>query len=158
MYLHVINFIFNFIIRGQDLDTYTTPLECGRTWRVKFDKKFIGRDALLKQKENGVKRIYIQLLLDDHDADIDIWPSGSEPIFRDGKICGQTTTTSFGDTFLIILDEEGNLIEISSKTGFTFQKQVCLGFVQNIDADGNFQPITSRMTTKASDHHYFSSM
>ena len=22
---------------GQDLDTTTTPLECGRTWRVKFD-------------------------------------------------------------------------------------------------------------------------
>lgn len=22
---------------GQDLDTFTTPLECGRTWRVKFD-------------------------------------------------------------------------------------------------------------------------
>lgn len=22
---------------GQDLDTTTTPLECGRSWRVKFD-------------------------------------------------------------------------------------------------------------------------
>lgn len=22
---------------GQDLDTFTTPLECGRTWRVKLD-------------------------------------------------------------------------------------------------------------------------
>lgn len=22
---------------GQDLDTMTTPLECGRSWRVKFD-------------------------------------------------------------------------------------------------------------------------
>lgn len=22
---------------GQDLDTFTTPLECGRAWRVKFD-------------------------------------------------------------------------------------------------------------------------
>ena len=22
---------------GQDLDTFTTPLECGRVWRVKFD-------------------------------------------------------------------------------------------------------------------------
>lgn len=24
---------------GQDLDTATTPLECGRAWRVKFDVK-----------------------------------------------------------------------------------------------------------------------
>lgn len=26
-----------FAFWGQDLDTTTTPLECGRTWRVKFD-------------------------------------------------------------------------------------------------------------------------
>lgn len=26
-----------FAFWGQDLDTFTTPLECGRTWRVKFD-------------------------------------------------------------------------------------------------------------------------
>lgn len=26
-----------FAFWGQDLDTFTTPLECGRSWRVKFD-------------------------------------------------------------------------------------------------------------------------
>lgn len=26
---------------GQDLDTTTTPLECGRSWRVKFDVSYI---------------------------------------------------------------------------------------------------------------------
>ncbi len=26
---------------GQDLDTTTTPLECGRSWRVKFDVSII---------------------------------------------------------------------------------------------------------------------
>lgn len=26
-----------FAFWGQDLDTTTTPLECGRSWRVKFD-------------------------------------------------------------------------------------------------------------------------
>lgn len=26
---------------GQDLDTFTTPLECGRSWRVKFDVSFV---------------------------------------------------------------------------------------------------------------------
>lgn len=111
-----------FAFWGQDLDTFTTPLECGRTWRVKFDKKFIGRDALVKQRDEGVRRIYIQCLLDDHDVDIDIWPSGNEPIYRDGKLCGQTTTTSYG---------------------FTFKKQVCLGFVQDIEEDGSLLPITN---------------
>lgn len=37
-------------------------------------------------------------------------------------MCGKTTTTSYG---------------------FTFKKQVCLGFVQDIDASGNLQPVTS---------------
>ncbi|CAL7940334.1 unnamed protein product [Xylocopa violacea] len=109
---------------GQDLDTFTTPLECGRTWRVKLDKTvdFIGKDALLKQREEGVKRKYVQLLLNDHDSELDTWCWGSEPIFRNGKYCGMTTTTGYG---------------------FTFKKQVCLGFVQNIDSQGCPQEVTN---------------
>lgn len=111
-----------FAFWGQDLDTFTTPLECGRSWRVKFDKNFIGRSALMKQRDNGIKRIYIQLLLEDHDVEIDVWPTGGEPIYRNGILCGQTTTSSYG---------------------FTFAKQVCLGFVQNMDKDGNYQTVTN---------------
>lgn len=109
---------------GQDLDTFTTPLECGRTWRVKLDKgvNFIGRDALLKQREEGVKRKYVQLLLNDHDPELDTWCWGSEPIFRNGKYCGMTTTTGYG---------------------FTFKKQVCLGFVQNFDSYGHPREVTN---------------
>ncbi|XP_048507943.1 pyruvate dehydrogenase phosphatase regulatory subunit, mitochondrial isoform X2 [Athalia rosae] len=109
---------------GQDLDTFTTPLECGRAWRVKFDKSvdFIGRDALLKQREDGVQRKYVQLLVNDHDPDIDPWCWGGEPIYRDGKYCGMTTTTGYG---------------------YTFKKQVCLGFVQNLDENGKTQEVTN---------------
>ncbi|XP_028034780.1 pyruvate dehydrogenase phosphatase regulatory subunit, mitochondrial [Bombyx mandarina] len=111
-----------FAFWGQDLDTMTTPLECGRTWRVKFDKdiKFIGRDALLKQREDGIRRQYVQLLLTDHDHELDLWSWGGEPIYRDGNYCGQTTTTSYG---------------------FTFKKQVCLGFVEKRDKDGVTQKV-----------------
>ncbi|XP_028166816.1 pyruvate dehydrogenase phosphatase regulatory subunit, mitochondrial isoform X4 [Ostrinia furnacalis] len=113
-----------FAFWGQDLDTMTTPLECGRTWRVKFNKDipFIGREALLKQRSEGVRRQYVQLLLTDHDHELDLWSWGGEPIYRDGNYCGQTTTTSYG---------------------FTFKKQVCLGFVQNIDKDGVAQKVTN---------------
>ncbi|XP_050361325.1 pyruvate dehydrogenase phosphatase regulatory subunit, mitochondrial isoform X1 [Nymphalis io] len=113
-----------FAFWGQDLDTMTTPLECGRTWRVKFDKDipFIGRDALLRQREEGIRRQYVQLLLTDHDHELDLWSWGGEPIYRDGNYCGQTTTTSYG---------------------FTFKKQVCLGFVQNLDEDGVPQKVTN---------------
>lgn len=60
---------------------------------------FIGRDALLRQREQGVKRKYVQLLLNDHDPEFDTWSWGGEPIYRNGKYCGMTTTTGYGFTF-----------------------------------------------------------
>ena len=42
---------------GHDMDQTTTPLEAGLGWVVKFAKgDFIGRGALVKQKEEGLKR------------------------------------------------------------------------------------------------------
>jgi len=42
---------------GHELDEATTPLEAGLDWVMKLTKgDFIGRDVLLKQKEEGVKR------------------------------------------------------------------------------------------------------
>ncbi|KAK6644016.1 hypothetical protein RUM43_000281 [Polyplax serrata] len=113
-----------FAFWGQDLDTSTTPLECGRTWRVKFDKgvDFIGRDALLRQRESGVKRVYVQLILTDHDCDRDLWSWGGEPIYRNGKYVGATTTTGYG---------------------YTFKKQICLGFVKNLNEFNEAQKVTS---------------
>jgi len=41
---------------GSDIDEQTTPLEAGLGNFVNFDKSFIGREALLRQKGEGVKR------------------------------------------------------------------------------------------------------
>ena len=42
---------------GNDIDENTTVLEAGMRWLVKFKKgDFLGREALLKQKEEGVRR------------------------------------------------------------------------------------------------------
>ncbi|RJS78345.1 glycine cleavage system aminomethyltransferase GcvT [Candidatus Bathyarchaeota archaeon] len=42
---------------GNDIDENTTPLEAALSFVVKFQKdKFIGKEALLKQKEEGIKR------------------------------------------------------------------------------------------------------
>lgn len=60
---------------------------------------FIGREALLQQRDEGVKRMYVQLILQDHDPDLDLWCWGGEPIYRDGDYVGATTTTGYGYTF-----------------------------------------------------------
>ncbi|CAB0020419.1 unnamed protein product [Nesidiocoris tenuis] len=140
---------------GQDLDTTTTPLECGRTWRVKFDKgEFIGRDALLKQKEEGVKRMYIQLLMVGHDEETDFWSWGGEPIYRNGKYAGATTTTGYGFTFKqqvtknsVLERDHPNVLILGSPYQSTDSPwivlQVCLGFIQNLDEHGEPQIVTN---------------
>lgn len=42
---------------GHELDDDTSPLEAGLGWSVKLDKgDFLGRDALIQQKENGLTK------------------------------------------------------------------------------------------------------
>jgi aminomethyltransferase len=51
---------------GHELDETTTPLEARLGWVVRFTKEdFIGRDALLRQKERGVDRQLAGLVLSD---------------------------------------------------------------------------------------------
>jgi aminomethyltransferase len=46
-----------YALYGNDIDEQTSPLEAGLSWLVKLDKdSFVGRDALLAQKEAGLTR------------------------------------------------------------------------------------------------------
>jgi 4-methylaminobutanoate oxidase (formaldehyde-forming) len=71
---------------GHDIDNTDTPLEVGLGFFVDFDKPggFIGKEALLKQKEEGVKSLLVHFLLEDPEPLL----YGSEPIYRDGIFVG----------------------------------------------------------------------
>ncbi|MGY4383744.1 aminomethyltransferase [Pedobacter sp. UYP24] len=45
-----------FCLYGNDIDDATSPIEAGLGWITKFTKKFTNSDALLAQKEAGIKR------------------------------------------------------------------------------------------------------
>ncbi|XP_051703249.2 pyruvate dehydrogenase phosphatase regulatory subunit, mitochondrial isoform X2 [Oryctolagus cuniculus] len=113
-----------FAFWGQDLNTLTTPLECGRESRVKLEKgmDFIGRHALLQQKQNGVYKRFTMFILDDHDTDLDLWPWWGEPIYRNGQYVGKTTSSAYS---------------------YTLERHVCLGFVQNFSDTGEEQVVTA---------------
>jgi aminomethyltransferase len=54
-----------YALYGNDIDEKTNPLEAGLGWIVKFNKgDFIGRDALLKVRENGIPRRLVGLRLE----------------------------------------------------------------------------------------------
>ena len=49
---------------GSDMDETVSPFECGLAWTVAFgERDFIGRDALLRQRERGPDRKQVGLIL-----------------------------------------------------------------------------------------------
>uniref|UniRef100_A0A0N4VIN9 DAO domain-containing protein n=1 Tax=Enterobius vermicularis TaxID=51028 RepID=A0A0N4VIN9_ENTVE len=102
-----------YVYWGQDIGPLVTPLECGRAFRVNFSKDFIGREALLRQKETGIRKRFVQVLVGNHDLEIDPWPQGGEVIFRNGVPAGRTTSAAYG---------------------FTLECQVCIGYIENQDS------------------------
>ncbi len=82
---------------GNDIDNTDTPLEAGLGFAVDFDKPggFIGRDALLRQKEKGpLTHRFVQFLLEDPEPLL----YGSEPIYREGKRVGYLGGGGYGHT------------------------------------------------------------
>ena len=80
---------------GHDIGDEDTPLEAGLAFAVGWSKAgFIGREALLRQKEQGVRRRLVALQL----TQAEPLMYHNEPIWRDGKIVGRVTSGMFGHT------------------------------------------------------------
>src|ERR1051326_6259992 len=81
---------------GRELTPDDTPLEAGMGFTVRLDKRggFIGRDALVAQRERGVSRRLLLFALDD--PQLVAW--GDEPIWRDGRLVGLLTSAAHGHT------------------------------------------------------------
>ena len=78
---------------GSDLDTDTTPLEAGLGFAIGWASPFIGRDALVRFRDQGPPaRHMVSLVLENVDA----VPLGDEPIMCDGQVVGRATSAAFG--------------------------------------------------------------
>ncbi len=79
---------------GHDITDEDTPLEAGLGFAVAWNKKaaFIGREALLRQKEHGLRRRLVQVALKEPSALL----YHNEPIWRDGQLVGRITSGMFG--------------------------------------------------------------
>jgi aminomethyltransferase len=82
---------------GSDMDDSTTPLEAGLAWVVKLDKgDFVGRDALLRQREQGVARKLVGFTLTDPGI-----PRHGYPVLQDGRKVGEVTSGTRSPTLEI---------------------------------------------------------
>lgn len=78
---------------GHDITTEDNVIDAGLGFAVSTKKEaFIGRDAVLRTKENGVKNRMVQFLLNDPEPLL----YHNEPILRDGQIVGYLSSGSYG--------------------------------------------------------------
>ena len=79
---------------GHDITCEDTPLEAGLGFACKLasDIPFTGREALLKQKQEGVTKRLVQFALEDPEPLL----YHNEVIYRDGEMVGYLTSGNYG--------------------------------------------------------------
>ncbi|HVM12582.1 MAG TPA: glycine cleavage system aminomethyltransferase GcvT [Actinomycetota bacterium] len=84
-------------LHGNDISEERTPLEAALSWSVALDKgPFRGREALLRQKEEGIPSRLWALRMRDR-----LIPRAHYPVFADGEQVGETTSGTFSPTLRV---------------------------------------------------------
>lgn len=111
---------------GQDLDEDTTPLEAGLDFAVSFDHDFVGRDALEREREAGLRKRLVAFTTEGRRI-----PRHGYPL-RAGASRGQVTSGNFspmlargiGMGYLAPPPEEGDEVEVEIRGEWiTVQRQ-----------------------------------
>jgi len=111
---------------GLDMENSDTALEAGLGFAVDFDKAdgFVGREALLKQRENRpLKSRLVQFLLEDPEPLL----YGEEPILHEGDTVGYLRSGAYGHTlggamgFGYVESEAGVTADFVKSGGFEIQ-------------------------------------
>lgn len=111
-----------YCLYGQELDAETTPLEAGLGWTVKLSKgDFIGREALERQKRDGVRKKLVGLTLSGRNL-----ARSDDDLLHEGRIVGKVTSGGFSPTLRIpiamgyvdaALTEPGTSMEVQGRRG-----------------------------------------
>ncbi len=102
-------------LHGHELSTEISGLEAGAAWAVVLTKeKFIGREALVKLKADGLKRTLKAIKSLDRGI-----PRGGMELLKDGRVIGEVTSGTFSPTLKVGIGLA--LMEPSIKVGDTLQ-------------------------------------
>lgn len=87
-----------YCLYGHEIDDTTNPLEAGLKWVIKFKKEsdFIGKAALLKAKDEGIKRKLVGFKMLDKAV-----PRHGYTIMKDGNKIGDVTSGTFSPSLQI---------------------------------------------------------
>jgi aminomethyltransferase len=105
-------------LRG-DIDDTTTPLEAGLAWLVKLGKgDFVGRDALVAQKERGLSRRLVGFTMGERS-----FPRHGYPVFYAGAPSGEVRSGTMSPTLGIPIGT-AYLPLAGTKEGTTFEIEI----------------------------------
>lgn len=77
---------------GHDIGPTDTPLEAGLGFALDWSKDFIGRNALEKQRQDGLRRRLVSITFEGR-----CWPLGHHPVYRDGSLVGEITSAAHSE-------------------------------------------------------------
>jgi aminomethyltransferase len=104
---------------GNDIDDTVTPLEANLAWLVKLPKgDFVGRDALVKQKEQGVSKKLVGFTMQDRN-----FPRHGYPVFYKGEASGIVCSGTMSPTLGIPIGTAYLPVE-GAKEGTTFEIEI----------------------------------
>ena len=108
---------------GLDLTDGNTPYEAGLGWTVRLGKgEFVGRDALARQKEQGIARQLVGIEM----VGLEFLPSPGDAILSDGREVGRVT---------------------SADRGFHLGKSLAMGYVEKSVAESGAQVTVTSAST-----------
>ncbi len=80
-----------YLLYGNDIDEFITPLEAGIGWTVKFNKTdFIGKASLERLKKYGLKRMFVAFKMRDKGI-----PRTDNEITHNNNVVGKVTSGTF---------------------------------------------------------------
>ena len=81
---------------GTELSVDENPFQAGLGFAISWEKEFLGKEKLLALKDQLLTKRLVSLTLKTTDSTVTLW--GNEPIFRDGKLVGYTSSGCFSPT------------------------------------------------------------
>ncbi len=131
-----------FLAFGHELDSQISPLQAGLEFSIAWDTEFIGKSALLNQRNASVQNRVVSIVFDDQDA----VPLGDEPVLFKGRFVGKTTSAAFGyridAPIALALINSGCVLNNGATVDVSVAGEICRGRITNNAA---FDPTGSRM-------------
>ena len=81
---------------GHELSVDENPFEAGLSFAIDWDRDFLARPALQALRGRPLRKRLVSLVMACDDPTVTLW--GNEPVFRDGRLAGYTSSAAFSPT------------------------------------------------------------